>query len=196
MTDLSQDQVEKRASIQKTATIWGGIVGVIAGLLALWLLGGQGAAIRFGGAAVIALAAGGLVFRTSFNSAAKSAKCTKCGAAFSRSRTDRVENLAGSEDKQEREEQPDKSVKVTSWTEERYDVTDTYTCAKCGDVTTNAYQTTRRRDETSVVEPYQPPELAPDPGKGAPGSGKGGQSSGGKGGQTEAAKGRSGRSRR
>ncbi len=157
MSNLSQDQVEKRAAIQKSATIWGGIVGVIAGLLALWILNGQGGAIRFGGAIVIALAVGYLVFRASFKSGAKSALCENCGAAFSRSRSDRDETLASSEEKEEREEQPDKSTKVTTWTEETYDVVDTYACAKCGDTNTKTYQTTRRRDETSVVEPHAPP---------------------------------------
>ena len=153
MTGLSQEQLEKRASIKKSATIWGVIVGAIAGLLAMWLLGSQGSAVRFGGAAVIGLVAGFLVFRASFSSGAKSAKCGKCSATFSISRTDRAETLASSEAREEREEQPDKSTKVTTWTEERYDVVDTYTCASCGDATTKEYQTTRRRDENSEVIP-------------------------------------------
>ena len=84
MSDLSQDQVEKRASIQKTATIWGVIVGAVAGLLMLWILSGQGGLVRFGGAGIVALVAGFFVHKASFNSGAKSAKCAKCGAAFSR----------------------------------------------------------------------------------------------------------------
>ncbi len=172
MAELSQDQVEKRASIQKTAMIWGVIVGVVAGLLALWILGSQGAALRYGGAAVVALVAGFFVHRASFNSGAKSAKCEKCGAAFSISRTDRQETLAASEAKEEREEQPDKSVKVTTWTEETYDVVETYTCANCGDITTRSYQTTRRRDEKETVEP------APEPDAPKKSSAKGGQKGG------------------
>ena len=160
MSGLSQDQEEKRAAIQKSATIWGGIAGVIAGLLALWALGGQGGAVRYGGAVVIALVVGFLVHRTSFRSGAKSALCEKCSAAFSRSRSDRAETLASSEAKEESEEQEDKSTKVTTWTEENLDVVDTYTCAKCGDATTKAYKTTRRRDEKSVVEPFVPPKTS------------------------------------
>jgi len=153
MSRLSQDQIEKRASIQKTATIWGGVVAVIVGLIAIWALSGQGAGIRFGGAGIGAVIAGFLVHRASFNSGAKSAKCAKCNAAFSISRTDRHETLAGSEPKEQREEQEDKSVKVTTWTEETYDVADTYTCAKCGDATTKTYQTTRRKEEAETIEP-------------------------------------------
>jgi len=160
MTELSQDQTEKRAAIQKSATIWGVIAGGICGLLALWILGGQAGAVRFGGAFVIALVVGYLVFRASFKSGAKSALCEKCGAAFSRSRSDHVETLAASEAKEEREERPDKSTKVTTWTEDCFDVVDTYTCAKCADTSTKTYQTTRRRDESSVIQPVEPPKAA------------------------------------
>lgn len=170
MSDLSQDQVEMRAAIQKSATIWGAVVGVIAGLLALWALGGQGGAVRFGGAAVVAIAIGFAVFRASFNSRSKSAQCENCGAAFSRSRTDHVEAVASSDAKEEREEQPDKSTKVSTWTEDKLDVVDTYTCAKCGDSTTKTYQTTRRRDEETTI--LEPPKQAAASKKGAASAGK------------------------
>lgn len=160
MPELSQEQADLRAKIQNTATIWGAVVGVIAGGLALWLLSGQGSAVQYGGALVVAAAAGFLVNRASFNSGAKSAKCQACGAAFSRSRTDRKEVLSGSASKEDREDQPDGSVKVTKWIEERYDVTDTYTCSNCGDETTNEYQITRRRDEETIVEPAPVPKKA------------------------------------
>ncbi len=155
MVDLSQDQVAKRAAIQKTALIWGVVVGAIVGLVLLWILGGQGGAVRFGGALVIGMATAFAVFRASFNSAAKTAKCDSCGAAFSRSRSDHVETLIASTPKDERKEQPDKSTQVTSWIEDKFDVLDTYTCAKCSNVTTKAYQTTRRRDEETVTFPYE-----------------------------------------
>lgn len=153
MADLSQDQAEMQSRIRRGAAVWGAVAGAIVGLLALWLLGGQGAALRYGVALVAAAGAGFLVFRASFNSGAKSARCAACGTAFSRSRTDRSERLKSSEAKEEREVQADKSVEVTTWTEERYEVTDTYSCARCGDVTTNIYETTRRRDAKTAVEP-------------------------------------------
>ena len=195
MTDLSQDQVEKRASIEKTAMIWGVVVGVIAGLLALWVLSGQGGAVRWGGAVVIGGVAGFFVRRASFNSGAKSAKCGQCGAAFSRSRTDRQEALAGSEAKEEREDQADGSVKVTTWTEETYDVTDTYTCAKCGDAEVKTYQTTRRKDETSVVEPAAAPDPVETSGKSAAAGSKAGKSAKGSA-ASDSSRGRSGKSRK
>ena len=41
MTDFTEDQAERRAAIQKSATILAVIVGAVLGLIALWLLGGQ-----------------------------------------------------------------------------------------------------------------------------------------------------------
>lgn len=188
MSDLSHDQVEMRAAIKKSATIWAVITGVIAGLLALWILGGQGAAVRYGGAVIVALAVGFLVFQASFKSAAKSARCEKCGATFSRSRSDHAETLASSTDKEDREEQPDKSTKVTNWTEEVFDVVDTYACAKCGDTTTKTYQTTRRRDETSVIEPFEAPKKSSGSQKGAAGVAKDKKSARGKSGSEKGGK--------
>jgi len=144
---LDQDQEEKRSSIRKSALTWGAIVGVIAGLIMLWILGGQSSGIRYGGAIVVALGIGFFVQQASFKSGAKSAECANCGAAFSLSRTDRTETLVSSEPKEDRKDQPDGKIEVTTWTEEVYDVVDTYTCSQCADVTSKSYTTTRRKDE-------------------------------------------------
>jgi uncharacterized membrane protein YgcG len=204
MSQLSQEQELKRAAIQKTATIWGGIVAVLVGLLLIWVLGSQGPALRFGGAVVAALVAGGLVFKASFKSGAKSSECATCGAPFSLTRSDRSEVLASSEPREEREEQEDKSTKVTTWTEEVYDVTETYTCSKCDDITTKQFQTTRRKDEESIVEPPvsakgdavgQGEESSAPSAKGAKGDPAGSSKGvkGGSGGSAKGAKGGSGK---
>lgn len=169
MPALSQEQLEKRAAIQKTATIWGAITGIVAGLLAMWILGGQGGAVRYGGAIVVAVAVGFAVFRASFQAGSKSAQCEKCGAAFSRSRTGHVETLLNTETKIERVDQEDKSTKVTTWTEEMFEVTDSYTCSKCQDVTTKTYETKRKSDEKTEVLPFVPPKQAAESAKGGAG---------------------------
>ena len=158
--DLSESQGEKRAAIQKSATILGVIIGAVVGLIALWALGSQGGAVRYGGALVVGVVVGVLVFKGSFSSQSKSAQCGKCGAAFSRSRTDRSETVASSEAKEEREALEDGSKKVTTWVEEKVDVVDSYTCASCGDVETKEYQTTRKRDEEEQVFEAPKPKAA------------------------------------
>lgn len=162
MSGLSQEQIEKRASIQKSALTFGIIAGVIVGLIALWVLSGQGGTVRYGGAIVIGAVVGFLVRNASFKSGAKSAACEKCGAAFSISRSDRSETPAGSEPKEEREPQDDGTIKVTTWTEDSFDVVDTYTCASCGDASTKAYTTTKRRDEAERIERVKGGGAKPD----------------------------------
>ena len=160
MTDLSESQGEKRAAIQKSATILGVIIGAVAGLIMLWILGGQGGAVRYGGALVVSVVVGVLVFKGSFSSQSKSAQCSKCGAAFSRSRTDRSETVASSEAKEEREALEDGRKKVTTWVEDKVDVVDSYTCASCGDVETKEYQLTRKRDEEEKLFEAPKPKAA------------------------------------
>ncbi|MEE9455135.1 MAG: hypothetical protein V3V13_12265 [Paracoccaceae bacterium] len=168
MTELSDDQNALRASIRKGAITWGVIIGVLTALLAYWLLGAQGNAVRFGGSGLAGLIAGFGLFKKSFASGAKTARCTACNAAFSITRTDRVETLIASELKEERDVQEDKSTKITTWSAETYDVTDTYTCTACDEVTTKQYQTERKQDEATTIEPFVAPKAGDKQAKSAP----------------------------
>jgi predicted RNA-binding Zn-ribbon protein involved in translation (DUF1610 family) len=180
MAELSDDQLQHRAAIQKAAIVWGAVAGVVAGLLALWLLGALAPLLRYVLAAAAALGLGVLAYRASFRARARDAACPACGAAFSRSRSDRSETLLGSEPKETREAQDDGSTRILRWTEERYEVVDSYSCAKCGDTSTETWQRSRRADETSEVEPAPVPEGwtrteapadAPEPEPAAPAAG-------------------------
>lgn len=153
MSGLSQEQQDLRQSIQKSAMIWAVIFGVVIAAILYWALGGQGAMIRAGGAVVGGVVLAAVIFKWRFGANSDAAKCANCNAAFSITRTDHAEVLASSQAKETREAQEDYSTKVTTWVEEEYDVTDTYTCAKCDDITTKAYKTTRRKDEKEEVEP-------------------------------------------
>ena len=158
MTKLSDDQDALRGSIRKGAITWGLIIGLLAALLAYWLLGAQGNAVRFGGSGLAGLVVGFGLYKKSFALGAKTARCTACDTAFSITRTERAEMLVASDPKEEREVQEGKSIKVTTWIAETYDVTDTYTCAACDEGTTKHYQTNRKRDEVSTVEPFVAPK--------------------------------------
>lgn len=156
MSGLSAEQEAMQASIRKTATIWGCIGGAAVALIALWALGSQGSAVRYGGAAILGAGAGFGLFKWSFGNGSKAAQCGKCSAAFSITRTDRSEKLLGSAPKESRQEADDRSTKVTTWVEESYEVTDTYTCAKCGDVTHKTHTSNRKKDEKTEVLPPAP----------------------------------------
>ncbi|MCB9994552.1 MAG: hypothetical protein H6873_12960 [Hyphomicrobiaceae bacterium] len=152
MTDLDQNQQAMKQSIRNGAMIFGVIGFVIVGLLGYWLLGSQGDMVRIGGGAVAGALAGFGLFRWNFTSRSKGAACAKCGAVYSISRTGRQDVLTSSENKMDREAQPDGSTKVTTYVEEIYEVTETFTCSSCGDVTTKVYNSTRRKDEEERIE--------------------------------------------
>ncbi len=163
MSQLSPEQEALKAGIEKSATIWGAILGLITGGIAYWALGGQSSAVRIGLAVAIAVAVllGIRTWRIKANSTA--ATCQKCSATFSISHTDRSEKILSSEPKETREAQPDYSTKITTWVEEEIETTNTYTCAKCGDVEAKVSQHTRKKDEKEEIEPA-PVKEKPEPG--------------------------------
>lgn len=152
MAKLSNEQLELKNSIQKSAVIWSVILALVIALLAYWLLSSQGAVVRLGLAALIAAASGYGIFRAIFSSKAKSAKCQQCSAAFSTSLDDRNEVLVDSQQRSESEPLDGGRVKVTRWVEEKYDVVDSYKCSNCGFVSTKEYQVSRKRDEISKID--------------------------------------------
>jgi len=152
MSGLSQEQQDLKDSIKKSSTIWAVVVGLVTVGIIYWILNSQTSGVRMAAAALSGVAVAISMYRKSFASGSKSARCGKCDAAFSITRTDRVETVISTEDKEEREPQEDGSTSVKTWGEEKYSVLETYTCSKCQDVTTKTYDATRRKDEKTEVE--------------------------------------------
>ncbi len=147
MSELSENQEELRQSIQKSSMIWALVLGGIVAAIAYWLLGGQGQVIRMVGTLLIGGGVGLLLFRQVFNSRSKSSKCPKCSAAFSISRSNREEIMVSSEEKSEKEKLEEGGTRLTVWTEEKFDVVETYTCSSCQEVSTKEFQITRTKDK-------------------------------------------------
>lgn len=164
MPQLSEQQEDLRASIKKNALIWGLVLGLIIAALAYWILSSQGAMLRSGGAAVLGVLAAGGIYKKTVSSGAAGAKCAKCGAGFSVTRSDHSEVLQKSESRESHKELENGDTEITTWVEEVFDVDDTYTCAKCSDSSHKTYQTTRKRDEEVVVKSTA--KKAGDQGKG------------------------------
>ena len=150
---LNTEQEQLQATIQKSARTTGSIWGAVAGLISLWALSGQSTVVWLAASLVIAGGVGFGIYKWRYGAKSDSAKCTKCGASFSITQTDKVENPIGSDAKEERKEQDDGSTKLTTWTEERFGVTETYSCSKCGDVTTKEYESSRRKDVKDEIIP-------------------------------------------
>ena len=152
MANLTPEQQALRTSIKKSAIIWGIVLGVIVSGLAYWLLGSQGTGIRSGGAVLAGMLAAGVISSKNLSSGAAGAKCANCSAAFSVARVDRQEVLAKSTPKEERKDLDNGEIEITTWVEDVYDVDDTYKCSSCDDTTHKTYQSTRRKDEKTVVK--------------------------------------------
>jgi len=149
MAELSNEQQELKASIQKSAIIWGLVLGLLVGLIAYWLLGDQENIVRIGGTAILGVGVVIVTFRSKFRTGAKLARCAECGATFSISRSNREEILISSEEKSQYEKLDSGGSKLTEWVEEKYDVLETYACSKCGNESIKEFQTTRRKDQTT-----------------------------------------------
>lgn len=169
---LSDEQIALEKKIKKSARTWGIVLGTIAGLITLSLVSGLNTFVWAGAGAAVGLAVGFGIFKWRYGANSGAAKCAKCSAAFSISRTDKVETLTGSVNEESREDIEGGATKVTTWTEEQYNVVETYTCSKCADETVKEYQTTRRKDEKEEVE------QAPAPAKSEASQSKSGGASG------------------
>ena len=152
MSNLTIEQEALRTSIKESAIIWGCILGLVVAGLAYWLLGSQGLNLRISGAALVGVLTAGGIYRKNMSSGTADAKCTKCNAAFSVARVDRQEVMATSTPKEKRKNLDNGDTEITTWIEEVYDVKDTYECATCSEVTHKTYQSTRRKDEKTVVK--------------------------------------------
>lgn len=154
---LTDEQIALEKKIKKSARTWGIVLGVIAGLITLSLVSGMNTFIWAGAGAVVGLAVGLGIFKWRYSAKSGAAKCEKCGAAFSISQTDKTETLTGSIKDESREDLEGGATKVTTWTEEKYTVVETYTCSKCANETEKEYQSTRRKDEKEEIEPAAAP---------------------------------------
>jgi hypothetical protein len=108
---------------------------------------------------LIIAAAGALgyfAYRTSYNSGVAKAVCKKCGTAFAIREVERHETILGTEERRQVEQlKPPSKVdrginRVTTWTEEKLEVTAVDECMKCHD--RNERTWTMTRDKNKVEE--------------------------------------------
>lgn len=158
MVQLTPEQRGLKTKITTGAIIWGVVAALIVALLAFWLLANGGDIIRWGGAIVLGGVAGFLAYRTSYNSGVAKAVCKKCGTAFGIREVDRREEVIGTEQRRKIEtgrpaSKLDRGTnKITTWTEEKVEVTAIDECFNCHDRTERKWTTTREanKEETEV----------------------------------------------
>ena len=152
-SSLSKEQRALKESIDGAAALIGVMCGLVAALI-VWLLTRSEYPILTYVFVSVTLPATYWVASTVYTAIkTEDAKCKACGAAFSVSHIGREESLvAATPRKQEHahgyvdggKDDGKRLVVVETWTEERYEVLDSYQCHLCHDEnTTKSYRTVR-----------------------------------------------------
>jgi hypothetical protein len=157
--DLTPEQQGIKTKITMSAILWGIIAGLVVALLAFWLL--QNAADWLRWVLTVILGAGGgyLTFRLTYNSGVAKAVCKNCGTAFGIREVDRVERITGTEQRRKVQagRPPSKTDrgtnKITTWTEEKVEVTAIDECFNCHNRTERKWTMTRDKDKTESETP-------------------------------------------
>jgi hypothetical protein len=137
MAELSPEQQALKSKIFRGALIWGIIAGLVVALLCLWLTGSAPGWIRWGLTLILGGGVGFLIYRMNYNAGVVQAVCKQCGTAFGIREVDRLEQVVGSEQKRKIEPgrpatKTDRGTsKVTTWTEEKVEVTAIDECFNC-----------------------------------------------------------------
>jgi hypothetical protein len=158
MMDLTPEQQGLKTKITTGAIITGVIVGLIVALLTFWLAANLGDFWRWVLTVLLGGGIGFLTYRWRYNSGVAKAVCPKCGTAFGIREVERHEEVTGIEQKRKIEPaKADKmgrgSNKVTTWTEEKLEVTAVDECFKCHNRTERKWQTARDKDKTETEVP-------------------------------------------
>lgn len=157
MDGLSPEQQALKGKITTGAIMWGVGTGVVAALLAFWLLGDAGEPVRWLVAIILGPAVGYFAYRWRYSSAVARAVCENCGTAFGIREVARSEQLRSSEQRRKVVQvkpatKADAAVNRTvTWTEEKYDVTAVDECFKCHNRTERKWTVTRERDRSEVT---------------------------------------------
>ncbi len=160
--NMSTDQTAIQQSIYKSARNTGIGFGVVSGLISLWALSGQPTAVWIGSSIAVAGIVGFGIYKWRYGANSDATNCEKCGAKFALSSSDKSEKISGSEAKEETELLDDGTTKITRWLEEKYLVTESFSCAKCQDITVKEYNRTRRKNVAEEIIPKSPSSKAMD----------------------------------
>lgn len=153
---LSPEQLAKKKEIEGTAALIGFAVALLVCIFIWFYFGKDYPYLRYLFIVVAAPISFFLGFAPSAGMMSSGAKCEKCGESFCVSQTDRDEKfLSATPRKREYESgrfvsgpnEGKRIIKKESWTEERYEVTTTYTCSACGDSRTSKSITTSEKNK-------------------------------------------------
>lgn len=157
--ELTPDQQGLKAKITTTAVLWAIIVTLVAALVVFWLGANAPDWLRWILTIIVGALGGYLTFKLSYNSGVAKSVCKKCGTAFGIREVERSEQVIAVEQKRKVEAgQPASKAdrgtsKVTTWTEEKVEITAVDECLNCRDRTERKWTITRDKDKTETEVP-------------------------------------------
>lgn len=159
MHELTTEQQKQKSRIRTGAMVSGGLLAFVAAAITFFVTGGLGPILR----AVVVLVVGGglgyLAYRTSYNAGVAKAVCKQCGTAFAIREVERTERLLGTEQRRETEllkpaTKTDRGInRVTTWTEEKVEITAVDECSSCHDRNVRTWTMSRDKDKTEEEVP-------------------------------------------
>jgi hypothetical protein len=157
--DLTPEQQGLKTKITTAAVLWAIIVALVAALVVFWIGANAPEWLRWVLTIIVGAVAGYLTFKLSYNSGVAKSVCKKCGTAFGIREVERTEQVVGIEQKRKVEAgQPASKTdrgtsKVTTWTEEKVEITAIDECFKCHDRTERKWTVNRDKDTTETEVP-------------------------------------------
>lgn len=150
---LTPEQQGLKTRITVRAIVTGIAIGLLAGLLVYWLAGNAGDFWRWVLTVLLGAGAAFLSYRVTYNSGVAKSVCGTCGTAFGIREVERREDVVGVEQKRKVAaiKSSDKTAramnKVTTWAEEKVEITAVDECVKCHARTERKWQVTRDVDK-------------------------------------------------
>jgi hypothetical protein len=157
--ELTPEQQGLKRKITITSVLWAIVAALVAALVVFWLSANGPDWVRWLLTIIVGALAGYLTFKLSYNSGVAKSVCKKCGTAFGIHEVERHEAVIGVEQKRKVEagrpaSKTDRGTsKITTWTEEKVEITAVDECFNCRDRTERKWTIDRDQDKTVTEVP-------------------------------------------
>jgi hypothetical protein len=159
MHELTAEQQKQKDKVRTGATVSGVLLAIVVAFMTHFATPAMEPVMRWPLIAVLAAGLGYLAYRTSYSNGVAKAKCAKCGTPFSIREVERRETLLGNEQRRQVEQikpatKLDRGIdRVTTWTEEKVEITAVDECMKCHDRNERTWVMTRDKDKVEEEVP-------------------------------------------
>ncbi|HQZ13862.1 MAG TPA: hypothetical protein PK286_13350 [Devosia sp.] len=157
--ELTSEQNALKRKITTTAVLWAVIAALIAGLLVFWAAANAPDWVRWLLTVIVLALAGYLTFKLAYNSGVAKSVCKKCGTAFGIHEVERLEHVLSVEQKRKvsvgrkpKDGDPGTN-RVTTWTQEKVEITAVDECFNCRDRTERKWTVDRDGEKTETEVP-------------------------------------------